>query len=106
MVRFAPVLHLVPLQSFSSGSGGGHKDDKTPKHVPNNGASEEKSKSAWESVKSGLSSVVDMAKDPKGTWIMIKEVANHYWIGSKLLWEEIKIANEIVGRVLKGWLFT
>lgn len=79
------------------------KKEHTPAHVPPNSvASEEKSKSAWESVKSGLSSVVDMAKDPKGTWIMIKEVANHYWIGSKLLWEEIKIANEIVGRVLKG----
>jgi hypothetical protein len=42
----------------------------------------------------------------KTLWQAIKHEAHHYWVGSKLLWAEIKTTNEIVGRVLQGHLMT
>src|SRR3546814_7447958 len=32
----------------------------------------------------------------------VKEVLHHYWLGSKLLWTDMKTARVIVGRVLEG----
>jgi LETM1 and EF-hand domain-containing protein 1 len=37
---------------------------------------------------------------------MIKEVADHYWLGSKLLWSDIKVARKLLGRVLEGHSMT
>ena len=39
---------------------------------------------------------------PKESWVIVKEGALHYWLGTKLLWREIKLATDIVGRVLTG----
>lgn len=47
-------------------------------------------------------STVDMVKNPKETWKMIKDTAHHYWYGTKLLWTEIKMAYQIVKRLLQG----
>ena len=47
-----------------------------------------------------------MVKNPKETWKSIKEVADHYWLGSKLLWSDIKVATDIVGRILEGHSMT
>lgn len=57
-------------------------------------------------VKGAVASVVDMVKNPAETWKTIKEVANHYWLGSKLLWSDIKVAKQILGRVLQGHSMT
>jgi len=46
--------------------------------------------------------VVDIIKNPKATWQYIKHEAEHYWLGTKLLWSEIKLATSIVSRVLHG----
>jgi hypothetical protein len=35
-------------------------------------------------------------------WGKIKDEAYHYWIGSKLLWADIKVAKNIMKRVLRG----
>ena len=32
----------------------------------------------------------------------IKQVANHYWAGTKLLWTEVKIASKYLGKALGG----
>uniref|UniRef100_A0A7S3GSB9 Mitochondrial proton/calcium exchanger protein n=1 Tax=Spumella elongata TaxID=89044 RepID=A0A7S3GSB9_9STRA len=37
---------------------------------------------------------------------MIKEVADHYWLGSKLLWSDIKVAKDILSRVFEGHSMT
>jgi hypothetical protein len=47
-------------------------------------------------------SLAHMVMNPKETWVLIKEVANHYWIGSKLLWSETKIAYSILMRLARG----
>lgn len=57
---------------------------------------------AWKAVKSGLAAAKDMAMNPIATWESIKEVAHHYWVGSKLLWSEMKLTREILGRVVRG----
>ena len=46
--------------------------------------------------------VVDVIRNPKATWQYIKHEAEHYWLGTKLLWSEIKLATKIVTRVLNG----
>lgn len=35
-------------------------------------------------------------------WKVTREVAEHYWLGSKLLWQEMKLASAIIGRLLQG----
>ncbi|CAM9403034.1 unnamed protein product, partial [Ectocarpus fasciculatus] len=37
-----------------------------------------------------------------GMWASVKDVAKHYWVGSKLLWADIKVAKNIMKRVLRG----
>ena len=46
--------------------------------------------------------VVDIIRNPKATWQYIKHEAEHYWLGTKLLWSEIKLATKIFSRVLYG----
>ncbi len=53
-------------------------------------------------LKSAGKVVVDVVKNPKKTWIAIKEEIHHYWIGSKLLWSEMKVATDILKRVIEG----
>ena len=45
----------------------------------------------------------DIIKNPKETWHHIKVEAKHYWVGSKLLWSEIKMTSEILGRLIRGF---
>jgi hypothetical protein len=47
-------------------------------------------------------SLKDAILHPKETWQWIKEGAQHYWVGSKLLWSEFKITWRIIGRVVEG----
>lgn len=46
--------------------------------------------------------VVDCIRNPAQTWEAIKKEAKHYWVGTKLLWVEIKIAKDIMGRIASG----
>lgn len=57
-------------------------------------------------LKGAYVSVSDAIKNPKETWKMIKEVIDHYWLGSKLLWSDIKVAKQILSRVLGGHSMT
>jgi LETM1 and EF-hand domain-containing protein 1, mitochondrial len=50
--------------------------------------------------------IVEVISNPKDTWHHIKKEAKHYWLGSKLLWSEIKVAYSIVGRLLQGFGMT
>ncbi len=40
--------------------------------------------------------------NPRQTWQSIKDEAHHYWVGSKLLWSEIKVTKQILQRVVQG----
>lgn len=55
-------------------------------------------------------SLKKFAENPVGSmkelWVMTKEVAHHYWLGSKLLWQEMKLASSILRRVLAGHAMT
>lgn len=57
-------------------------------------------------VKSSAVYVVDVVKNPKETWHHIKKEAKHYYLGSKLLWSEVKMAKSIVTRLLQGFGMT
>lgn len=53
--------------------------------------------------------LMDLARHPsripqllRQAWKAAKEVAEHYWLGSKLLWQEMKLASAIIGRLLQG----
>jgi len=37
-----------------------------------------------------------------GAWAATKEVAHHYWVGSKLLWADIRVATRLALKVAKG----
>ena len=52
--------------------------------------------------KGAVTSVASFVSNPKESWLTIKEVVNHYWIGSKLLWSETKIAYSILMRLAGG----
>ncbi len=47
-------------------------------------------------------STVDVIKNPGRTWKAIKDEAHHYWVGTKLLWVEMKMAGQIIQRLLQG----
>ena len=51
-------------------------------------------------------SIRNFVSDPGGslsrTWRHVKEEASHYWLGSKLLWREMKMAKSIIFRLLEG----
>lgn len=51
-------------------------------------------------------SIRNFVSDPGGslsrTWHHVKEEASHYWLGSKLLWREMKMAKSIIFRLLEG----
>jgi LETM1 and EF-hand domain-containing protein 1 len=49
-----------------------------------------------------VNSTLDIIKNPQETWDLIKSTAHHYWVGTKLLWEEMKMAAQILRRVLQG----
>jgi len=53
-------------------------------------------------VKAAFNSTLDLFLKPRDTWKMIKETAIHYWVGTKLLWNEIKLTRQILGKVLAG----
>lgn len=53
-------------------------------------------------IKRGLESTLHMVKNPSSTITMIRDTVNHYYVGSKLLWSEIKMASQILIRVLQG----
>ncbi len=57
-------------------------------------------------VVNGLKAVAQGTKDivmnPRATWHAIKHEISHYWMGSKLLWSEIKITKNILARLLRG----
>ena len=57
-------------------------------------------------VKSSAVYIVDIVRNPRETWHHIKKEASHYWLGTKLLWSEIKMAKDIVGRLLQGFGMT
>jgi LETM1 and EF-hand domain-containing protein 1 len=79
-------------------------DDQPPPDTP------PEKKSLATTIKNGVKgawdSTVNMVKNPKETWQMVKDVANHYWLGSKLLWSDIKVAWEITRRVSQGHSMT
>ena len=55
-----------------------------------------------EQAKGALIGGYDMMKNPAQTYQMVKDTIHHYWIGSKLLWTEIKLTSQILGRVAGG----
>jgi LETM1 and EF-hand domain-containing protein 1 len=56
--------------------------------------------------KNAISATVDFVSNPKQSWAAIKKEALHYWVGSKLLWSEIKIASALISRVFEGHAMT
>lgn len=101
--------HATPWVHVRYYSGNDNKDDKKNEQVSNQVKKKDGGKKSGLSykkvvaiLKGALDSTLDVIFNPRETWKSIKEVAAHYWMGSKLLWSEIKLAYQIVIKVLKG----
>jgi hypothetical protein len=66
------------------------------------GQSKSLSTKAITAAKGATKYVIDCVLDPVGTWRAVKHEIHHYWVGTKLLWSEIKLSNTIISRVLNG----
>ena len=53
-------------------------------------------------IRSMVGSVTHAVRNPRETWAHIKKEAKHYYLGSKLLMVEIRIASGILKRLLEG----
>lgn len=93
-----PSIYQVSKRFFSSNEK--LENDKNKPTISSK--TENKQQVILRGLKSGFISVRDTILHPKETWKWIKEGAHHYWVGSKLLWSEIKITSRILGRVLGG----
>jgi len=47
-------------------------------------------------------SLADWRASASSTWQHIKEEAHHYWVGTKLLYVEVGVASDLVGKLLHG----
>lgn len=92
---YPPLSQLQLSSSYSSS----HKPNVESTSKPNNKSS---SFLSSKDVKAAFNSTLDLFLKPKDTWKMIKETAIHYWVGTKLLWNEIKLTRQILGKVLSG----
>eukprot|EP01031_Cornospumella_fuschlensis_P039400 gene39400-47962_t len=81
-------------------------DKPSPASIENTNENNAAKKSKLSMVTSVLKSIAvgtkDIVMNPKKTWEAIKHEAHHYWMGTKLLWSEIKITTGILQRVLHG----
>jgi LETM1 and EF-hand domain-containing protein 1 len=93
-----PPLNRLHLSSPYSSS---HKPNVESTSKPNNRPSSSFFLSSKD-VKAAFNSTLDVFLKPKDTWKMIKETATHYWVGTKLLWNEIKLTRQILRKVLAG----
>jgi hypothetical protein len=82
------------------------EDNRNNKSVASSSETKEVSVSKGQMVLNGLKVVGVTVKgwimNPRQTWKSIKEEAHHYWVGSKLLWSEIKVTKQILQRVVQG----
>lgn len=110
----SPRSHPFLYQSVSYLSSGSADDGDKKKGLvsapssldSNPNDSKVAAKSKLDMVKSVLKSIAvgtkEIVMNPKQTWEAIKHEAHHYWMGSKLLWSEIKITTGILQRLLQG----
>lgn len=84
------------------------KDSKThdamtkPAPIPTNTTPVPKESVVVSTVRGIVVSTKEAVMNPRATWQHIKKEIHHYWVGSKLLWSEIKITWQILQRVLYG----
>jgi hypothetical protein len=109
IARGVPILRRPPgfllaaqhVQHFSSeGPSNPQQQNSSLPEAPHQ--PKEKKQSIVQTVKGAMVSVADFFMNPRESWKMIKEVIDHYWVGSKLLWSEIKIAKDILKSVVSG----
>ncbi|RYH30422.1 hypothetical protein EON65_05280 [archaeon] len=110
--RSAQLLFFQSVSHFSSDSAnkndGGEKQviTATPSSLDSNKDNKVAARSKIDMVTSVLKSIAvgtkDIVMNPRKTWEAIKHEAHHYWMGTKLLWSEIKITTGILKRVLQG----
>lgn len=103
-------MHSMPPKDDKFPSTGKQPSDSKAGHVAHSAGQKtiikEEKKSIAIQAKDGLVHVAhviaDCIRNPGATWEAIKKEAKHYWVGTKLLWVEIKIAKEILGRIASG----
>eukprot|EP01039_Chlorochromonas_danica_P001858 gene1858-2033_t len=109
--RFTPYSYQAVSYLSTSGPDQNEKKDEPQLKVNAYGQLEsnkksEKTKINLTVVVNGLKSVGNYVKDvvmnPRATWQSIKHELAHYWLGSKLLWSEIIITKNILGRLVEG----
>jgi hypothetical protein len=92
-------IHSEPENKKNLGS-----ESKEVKKV--NAQSKNLASKTLSTLKVGWDTTLNVIRNPKQTWKAIKEEALHYWLGTKLLWSEIKLTTSILRRVLGGHLMS
>lgn len=100
---------LVACFSTSEPKNDGKKDDLVDQLQAESKAEAKKEKDqrskltiVASALKSFGNSTKDVIMNPRATWQSIKHEINHYWMGTKLLWSEIKLTKSILGRLVEG----
>ena len=113
-----PPLPNTIHRSFSQSSPPSPPPEKKNPSSPSSSlTSEGKSEGMLASMRKGLlytaSSTKDLILHPqkipgmlRSGWSMFKETLEHYWLGTKLLWSEMKLAWAIIRRMLGGHSMT
>ena len=100
------TVRLCSSSSSSSSSSNKGDDKKNNSVITKTKTDNEVSVSASTKVITTLQSIaagtIDVIRNPARTWHEIKEVAHHYWVGSKLLWSEMKMTYQILKRLFEG----
>lgn len=97
-LRTQPLAKFPVTRCYASSSALFNQEEKKSEIV-----SAPKSTNA---IMNALSGLIDAVKNPKATWVAIKEGAHHYWLGTKLLWSDIKITWRILSRLVQGYGMT
>lgn len=80
--------------------------ETSPDKSTNPTHTESKSNTLLSTVKGVAHSTIEMLRNPRKTWIAVKDEIHHYYLGSKLLWKEMNITMKILRRILSGHLMT
>jgi hypothetical protein len=117
MMKNISYQNYRPTRAFGTNLGekkdGTKKNEITKKKIDYGKIATETLGTITSFTKRAILSTVDFLSHPaqipskmKTLWQVIKHEAHHYWVGTKLLWAEIKTTREIVGRVVQGHLMT
>eukprot|EP01041_Mallomonas_annulata_P006773 gene6773-13722_t len=120
--KYAQCHLIIPMNTWTRALSTDTDGKKTPNGTEKKGSSLQSSiskgisavvKGTYSITKSGVVAsgefIIETVKNPRSLpvkiqalYAMTKETIHHYWVGSKLLWSEMKLTTQILKRLLQG----